>query len=88
MSDPSREQQIRELAFRLWQEAGEPQGEQDWFWHAAAKHLEMEGESPKSDTPAPVEPASDRPDEDTGDSFPASDPPSNSGITGVKSKRK
>lgn len=69
MSETSREQEIRELAFHLWQKAGEPQGQQDEFWHAAVKQLDG---GPRST------------DADTSDSFPASDPPSNSGITGIK----
>lgn len=69
MSDHDTQLKIREIAYCLWQQEGEPAGREDEFWHRAKSHLE--GPKPK-------------PDPDTADSFPASDPPSNSGIIGPK----
>ena len=37
-----REQQIRERAHRLWEEAGCPQGRDDEFWHEAERAIEEE----------------------------------------------
>ena len=39
-----REQQIRERAHRLWEEAGCPQGRDDEFWHEAERAIEEEEE--------------------------------------------
>ncbi|GGI22910.1 DUF2934 domain-containing protein [Bradyrhizobium guangdongense] len=33
------EEDIRNRAYRLWQEAGEPPGEMDTFWYEAEKEL-------------------------------------------------
>jgi len=59
MSD-DREGQIRERAYRLWQEEGEPHGKHDEHWHRAQQ--EFPGEQPAatpepqdgSDTPAVI----------------------------------
>ena len=38
MENPTAEE-IRHRAFRLWQEAGEPDGKSDAFWYQAEKQL-------------------------------------------------
>jgi hypothetical protein len=38
MADPT-EQEIRQLAFQLWQQAGKPEGKSDAFWYQAEKEL-------------------------------------------------
>jgi hypothetical protein len=35
MSDDTNEAEIRECAYRLWQEAGSPEGQETEFWHQA-----------------------------------------------------
>jgi hypothetical protein len=57
---------IRDRAYELWQAAGEPQGKADQFWQQAEQEIRA-GEAGYDKTLA--------------DSFPASDPPANSGIT-------
>jgi hypothetical protein len=47
----SAEQQIREHAYRLWQEAGSPDGGHEEFWHKAAQELENGGNSSHADSP-------------------------------------
>ena len=66
-----REQRIRERAYHLWQEAGSPDGRMDEFWHRAREIEERGGAEGGVNTE---------------DSFPASDPPSNSGIVGPSGK--
>lgn len=70
MSDSDRDHQQRELAYTLWQQAGEPDGRAEEFWVHAGQ--ELGGEMS----------ADERVDVAMEDTFPASDPPSNSGITG------
>jgi len=43
------EERIRERAFQLWKEAGEPKGQMDTFWYRAEKDLlaEREAGNPK-----------------------------------------
>jgi len=36
------EQHIREYAYRLWQEAGSPEGGGEEFWHKAAAELKIQ----------------------------------------------
>ena len=62
MSD-DREGQIRERAYRLWQDEGEPHGKHDEHWHRAQQ--EFPGEQP-SDTPEPQD-GSDTPAVTSGD---------------------
>lgn len=70
MSGDDRTEQQRERAYALWEQAGRPEGRHDEFWEQAGQ--ETEGEtSPDERVDVAVE-----------DTFPASDPPSNSGITG------
>jgi hypothetical protein len=56
MSD--HEERIRELAYRLWEEAGRPDGRDDDFWHAAneltaAQDVEAEAAPPAAPVPPP-----------------------------------
>jgi hypothetical protein len=61
MSDDINEQEIREYAYRLWQEAGSPEGQETEFWQQAKDLIaERYGN-------ADVDAASE-------ESFPASDP--------------
>ncbi len=57
---------IRELAYRMWEEAGRPEGAADRFWR------EAEAQVAKDEALY---------DKTLADSFPASDPPAHSGIT-------
>ena len=45
MADPT-EQEIRQLAFQLWQQAGKPEGKSDAFWYQAEKELLGEKSEP------------------------------------------
>jgi hypothetical protein len=60
MSDHTNEQEIREYAYTLWQEAGSPEGQETEFWHKAKELIA------KRDGNVDVDAASE-------DSFPASD---------------
>jgi hypothetical protein len=60
MSDDTEENEIRECAYRLWQEAGSPEGQETEFWQRA-KELITE-----RNAHADVDAASE-------ESFPASD---------------
>jgi hypothetical protein len=60
MSDDMEEHEIREFAYRLWQEAGSPEGQETEFWQKA-KELMAE-----RNAHADVDAASEQ-------SFPASD---------------
>jgi len=68
MSDPSTTaaERIRALAFELWDEAGQPEGHSERFWFKAERQIKAEEEGY---------------DDALADTFPASDPPANSGIT-------
>jgi hypothetical protein len=61
---------VRLRAYELWQSAGCPTGRPDEFWHRA--RAELSEDDAAYDTV--IE-----------DSFPASDPPSHSGVTGPRS---
>jgi hypothetical protein len=50
LSEPS-EQQIRERAHRLWEQAGKPAGRDDEFWHAAEQELRNEDKASPMRTP-------------------------------------
>ena len=39
MDVPATEEQIRALAYRLWEEAGSPEGRADEFWAQARQQL-------------------------------------------------
>ncbi len=67
MSDNDLDQRVRERAYQLWEQAGRPDGRHDEFWHQARGEV------------APEDVKVDVAMEDT---FPASDPPAHSGITG------
>jgi hypothetical protein len=62
------QQRIREMAHRLWEEAGSPEGEDQRFWFLAK--VEIDREEAKLD-------------KEVAGSFPASDPPSSSVVTGA-----
>lgn len=62
------EQRIREAAYRLWEEAGQPEGREEDFWYQAEAEIrEVEAKIDKS----------------LADSFPASDPPASTVTTGT-----
>ena len=65
------EQRTRERAYLLWERAGCPEGKADEFW-AQARRDEAVGAAAEDE----------RVDEEGQESFPASDPPSHTGITG------
>ncbi|QPF82706.1 DUF2934 domain-containing protein [Bradyrhizobium genosp. L] len=44
------EEQIRDYAYRLWDQAGRPEGRDAEFWHAAEVELNAESESPDAPT--------------------------------------
>ncbi len=73
------EQAIRERAYALWQQAGSPDGRHEEFWHQAREEL-AGGARPGTGA------TSDDFHYDTKESFPASDPPANSGIVGPEAK--
>jgi hypothetical protein len=45
------EQEIRECAHRLWEQAGKPEGREDEFWHAAEQELRNADKSNTLRTP-------------------------------------
>lgn len=47
MDDVVSEEQIRSLAFQLWEEAGSPQGRSDEFWQQAKEQLGAQSGGPK-----------------------------------------
>ena len=63
------EQRVRERAYALWEQAGSPEDRQDEFWHQA--RAEIEGSGDRNIVR-----------EESEQSFPASDSPSTTGITG------
>ena len=68
--EQKREQRIRERAYFLWQNDGCPVGQADRYWERAR---EIEAAYQRDDRRVDIEGE---------DSFPASDPPSRSGVTG------
>lgn len=46
------EQEIRELAYSLWQQAGSPEGDADRFWHEALQRFGQD--LPQEEQPADV----------------------------------
>ncbi|WP_341845306.1 DUF2934 domain-containing protein [Caballeronia temeraria] len=44
MDAPVTEEQVRALAYRLWEEAGSPEGRSDEFWALAAERLGIEAQ--------------------------------------------
>lgn len=62
------QQRIREKAHQLWEEAGSPEGDDQRFWFQAK--VEIDHEETKLD-------------KEVAGSFPASDPPSSSVVTGA-----
>ncbi len=74
MSDAqlSREDRVRNRAYRIWQEAGSPDGADLDHWAEAERQETL---------------ADEQADTASRDSFPASDPPAASGITGPTRSR-
>jgi hypothetical protein len=70
-NDP--EERIRERAYLLWERAGRPEGRADGFWEEA-----------RGDEEARAAREEERLDEEARESFPASDPPPHTGITGER----
>lgn len=62
------QQRIREKAHHLWEQAGSPQGEDQRFWLLAKVEIDQEEK---------------KLDKEVAGSFPASDPPSSSVVTGA-----
>ena len=56
MSDD--DQRLRDIAYRLWVDAGRPQGRADEFWFAAQALLDAEAPpaEPAAEEPPPEEP--------------------------------
>jgi hypothetical protein len=79
MDQAEYEQRIREAAYRLWAEAGRPDGGADEFWRQARAQIfaqEVAQEATEGGDDASQ-------DKTLADSFPASDPPSHSVISGA-----
>lgn len=68
MSDTNRDQRIRERAYRLWEDEGRPEGRAEAHWELACQQ-EAEREASL--------------DDEGRASFPASDPPSHTPLTGA-----
>jgi hypothetical protein len=49
MDVPATEEQIRTLAYSLWEEAGSPEGQAEEFWAKAEEQLGVTRASGKSD---------------------------------------
>ncbi|MFC7051145.1 DUF2934 domain-containing protein [Hansschlegelia quercus] len=71
-------QKIRERAFQLWEEAGRPEGQEDEHWAQAERDIRGSGDESESEE--------SRLDKSLEETFPSSDPLSESqpggGITG------
>jgi hypothetical protein len=66
-TDQDLTERVRQRAFDLWEEAGEPAERSEYFWHLAERQVHEQLKDY---------------DKTLADTFPASDPPANSGITG------
>jgi len=77
MDQTEYEQRIREAAYHLWTEAGKPEGGADEFWRQARAQIFAQESSQN------VSGGDADQDKTLADSFPASDPPSHSGISGA-----
>ncbi len=49
------EDKIRDRAFQLWDQAGQPDGREEEFWYEAEKELAGEGEADTSEENADVD---------------------------------
>ncbi len=58
---PAYEQRIRERAHRLWEQDGQPHGQDVEFWERARELIGMESGRAPGLTPNPVPPGEDRP---------------------------
>ncbi|GAB0113325.1 DUF2934 domain-containing protein [Acidisoma sp. C75] len=65
--DQDRLQRIRDIAYDLWEKEGRPEGRDHEFW-VRAEAMVDKGETGEA--------SSERVDEESAESFPASDPPS------------
>jgi hypothetical protein len=63
---------VRDLAYRLWEADGRPDGGGENYWHRAEAELRQQQTSQ---------------DKALEDSFPASDPPSRTGVTGPRDQK-
>lgn len=65
-----RDDAVRDLAYRLWEDAGRPEGRQDEFWYQASHALASEHVDHSGHPATPPEPADPHPtDEDPGNVF-------------------
>ena|SRR5690348_16807893 len=75
------EDQIRERAYRLWEEEGRPEGRAEIHWAKARALIEGDksqaAAAEEAEDPRSGDPADERLDEQLKESFPASDAPSN-----------
>lgn len=55
MDEQDREQRIRDKAYRLWEEAGRPEGRSEEFWERARILVEIEDSPEVGRTPVPTE---------------------------------
>lgn len=62
--DTQRHDRIRDLAYSLWQQAGEPEGQEEHFWHLAEKRI-MEEEARASARLVPRSPPTTPPSNTT-----------------------
>lgn len=72
MSD--REAQIKQRAYELWIQAGEPEGSSDQFWYQAEK--EIDGDDPAASGKGAALTPGEELEKQLEDTIPASDPPS------------
>jgi hypothetical protein len=74
------ETRVRALAYDLWQKEGGPEGREEEFWLRAEARLRAKA---GDDVTLPGSEPHDAHDEAAAHSFPASDPPSSSGVTSL-----
>ena len=55
MQPPVTEEQVRTVAYRLWEEAGCPEGKADEFWDRARQELGMNETSDDAETIEPTD---------------------------------
>ncbi len=87
----SLEQRVRERAYSLWQQDGCPDGRDHEFWEPALSLVASEAkrEDASKQASGPIRHESKKSklvDQASSDSFPASDPPSFTGVTGSGGK--
>ncbi|MFC3694311.1 DUF2934 domain-containing protein [Chenggangzhangella methanolivorans] len=72
MSD--REAQIKQRAYELWVQAGQPEGNSEQFWYQAER--DISGDDPAAANKGGSMEANEKLDQELEESVPASDPPS------------